>query len=174
MRKIIVKLLTSDWPYWVGGVGIAVINIGLLALTGKPWGITTTVTLWGFKLANIIGVRLENVEAFREYLTRLADFNFWYGGNLLNVGLIFGVLVSAIISREFRFKKITGKRQVYLALLGGLLMGYGARLASGCNVGALVGGISSLSFHGWLFLIFALGGAWVGCQIMYVLLRRVM
>ena len=39
------------------------------------------------------------------------------------------------------------------AVLGGLFMGYGARLAFGCNIGALFGGIASGKFT-WLGVVF--------------------
>ena len=37
-------------------------------------------------------------------------------------------------------------------------MGYGARLAFGCNIGALFSGIASGSLHGWLWMAAALAG----------------
>jgi uncharacterized protein len=50
------------------------------------------------------------------------------------------------------------------AVLGGLLMGYGARLAYGCNIGAYLGGIASMSLHGWVWGIMALLGTWMGLR----------
>jgi uncharacterized membrane protein YedE/YeeE len=54
-----------------------------------------------------------------------------------------------------------------VALVGGLLLGYGARLAFGCNVGAYFSGIASTSLHGWVWLAGALLGTPIG-----VMLRR--
>ena len=34
-------------------------------------------------------------------------------------------------------------------------MGYGARIAFGCNIGAYFGGIASFSLHGWLWGVLA-------------------
>ena len=55
-------------------------------------------------------------------------------------------------------------RDLVTAIVGGLLMGYGARLAYGCNIGAYLGGIVSGSAHGvwWLFWGFlgSMAGAW--------------
>mgnify|MGYP000591478547 CR=1 FL=1 len=42
--------------------------------------------------------------------------------------------------------------------LGGVLMGYGARIAFGCNVGAFFSGIASGSLHDWLWFLAALAG----------------
>ena len=51
-------------------------------------------------------------------------------------------------------------------MLGGLLMGYGARLAGGCNIGALFSGVASLSLSGWVFAAFLLIGAWIGSKLL--------
>jgi len=66
----------------------------------------------------------------------------------------------------FKFKKIKSFKQVLAASLGGLLMGYGARIAFGCNIGALFSGIASMSLSGWVFAIFMLGGAIVGSKLL--------
>ena len=47
------------------------------------------------------------------------------------------------------------------AAIGGLAMGYGARLAFGCNIGAMFSGIASASLHGWIWF----AAAWVGSLI---------
>ena len=54
---------------------------------------------------------------------------------------------------------------ITLSVIGGLLMGIGARLAFGCNIGAFLGGISSGSLHGWVWFVFAFFGGWVGFKI---------
>jgi hypothetical protein len=38
-------------------------------------------------------------------------------------------------------------------------MGYSARLAYGCNVGAYLGGVASGSIHGWVWFAFAFLGS---------------
>jgi len=54
-------------------------------------------------------------------------------------------------------KKISG-RSAFAAVIGGLLLGYGARIAYGCNIGAYFSGIASGSLHGWLWLVAAFIG----------------
>src|SRR3970040_1093321 len=49
--------------------------------------------------------------------------------------------------------------------VGGLLLGYGARIAFGCNIGAYVSGIASTSLHGWLWGVGALIGTPVGVYL---------
>src|SRR5699024_398541 len=57
----------------------------------------------------------------------------------------------------FKFTKVT-KGNFFASVIGGLLMGYGARLAFGCNIGAYFGGIASFSLHGYIWGIMAIGG----------------
>ena len=55
--------------------------------------------------------------------------------------------------------------RVLMAVTGGLLLGYGARLGFGCNIGAMVGGITSGSLHGWLWMLAAFCGGIVGVNV---------
>jgi uncharacterized membrane protein YedE/YeeE len=56
-------------------------------------------------------------------------------------------------------------KSLLAAALGGLIMGWGARLGFGCNIGAFVGGVASGSLHGWLWFAVALGGNLVGIRL---------
>ena len=58
-----------------------------------------------------------------------------------------------------------GSRQLIAAVLGGLMMGIGARLAFGCNIGAFLGGVASGSLHGWIWFLFAIIGSWIGVRM---------
>jgi hypothetical protein len=52
--------------------------------------------------------------------------------------------------------------QIVASVIGGLLLGYGARSSYGCNIGAFFSGIASGSLHGWLWIFCALPGNWIG------------
>ncbi|PKM86325.1 MAG: YeeE/YedE family protein, partial [Firmicutes bacterium HGW-Firmicutes-12] len=87
-------------------------------------------------------------------------------GSLRNLGVIFGAMLATLLASQFKIKKIKSIKQVVAAILGGLLMGYGARIAFGCNIGALFGGIASLSLSGWVFGAFLFLGAMVGSKLL--------
>ena len=58
------------------------------------------------------------------------------------------------------------QKMVYLrVLIGGLLMGYGAGLASGCTIGGFFSAVPSLGLNGWVFGACVLAGALGGVQI---------
>ena len=57
------------------------------------------------------------------------------------------------------------RNHLVASVVGGLLLGYGARLSYGCNIGAFFSGIASGSLHGWLWIACALLGTWAGLTL---------
>lgn len=88
------------------------------------------------------------------------------GGSIRNLGIMFGALLSTLLASQFKLKQIKALRQVVAAILGGLMMGYGARLANGCNIGALFTALGSWSLSGWVFAAFMLVGAYIGSKLL--------
>ena len=60
---------------------------------------------------------------------------FSHGGSLMNLGIIVGAFLASLAASQFKIRKIKSVRQVIAAIVGGLLMGYGTRVAFGCNIG---------------------------------------
>jgi len=56
-------------------------------------------------------------------------------------------------------------RSLAAAVIGGLMLGYGARIAYGCNIGAYFSGIASSSVHGWLWFVAAFAGSVAGTRL---------
>jgi uncharacterized membrane protein YedE/YeeE len=52
-----------------------------------------------------------------------------------------------------------------VGLAAGLLLGYSSRLAFGCNIGAMVSGISTGSLHGWIWVPMAFLGSLIGVRV---------
>ena len=70
----------------------------------------------------------------------------------------------ASTSTNNQLQTLTAK-QWAVGLLAGLVMGYSSRLAFGCNVGAMLSGISTGSLHGWIWLPLAFAGTLIGLKI---------
>lgn len=154
------------WPYWVGAVILGLLNI-LLTLVYKPIGITGDITKHGLHIWALMGGRPETLSTyFHEVGKEFSQPYSWLSeATVLNTGLVAGVLLASMVASEFRIKRVKSNRQLFIGITGGLLMGYGARLALGCNVGAMIGGIASQSLHGWVFGILSFLGAFAGVNI---------
>ncbi|NRB57250.1 MAG: YeeE/YedE family protein, partial [Salinicola sp.] len=84
---------------------------------------------------------------------------------VMNIGVILGAGLAASLAGRFAPSLRIPLRSVAAAVIGGLLLGYGARLAFGCNIGAYFSGIASGSLHGWLWLGAAFAGNMFGVKL---------
>ena len=83
----------------------------------------------------------------------------------MNFGIMLGALIAAGLAFKFSPKFKLSAGSVIAAIIGGLLLGYGARIAFGCNIGAYFSGIGSTSMHGWLWFAAAFAGSTLGARM---------
>ncbi|KOA18963.1 putative inner membrane protein [Clostridium homopropionicum DSM 5847] len=167
-NKFYINWFKNPWTYVVGAVLLSVFQIVTLAATGNPWGVSGPFANWGAWIYRALG---GNVDKWYYFSSEGAQATLNAGflndpGSIRNIGIIFGALMATLLASQFKIKKIKSKKQIIAAILGGLLMGYGARLGFGCNIGALYSGIASLSLSGWVFGIFLFLGAMVGSKLL--------
>ena len=79
--------------------------------------------------------------------------------SVTNIGLLIGALIAANVRGRARPSLRQARKQWLVAVVTGLVLGYSARLAFGCNVGAYFAGISTGSLHGWVWLAAAFAGS---------------
>ncbi len=155
-------------PYIVGAVLLSLFQIVTFVTTGKPWGVAGVFANWGAWLFELVGGAVDNWYYFSspgaQSTLNAGVLN--HADTWRNLGIIAGALFAALMASGFKIKKIKSLRQVIAAVLGGLLMGYGARIAAGCNIGALFSGVASLSLSGWVFAAFLFLGAIVGSKLL--------
>ena len=159
--------LHGPWPLVAGAIGLAAVNIATLLLSGRPWGVTGAFALWGAKLLAAAGV---NVGAW-PYWSAPAQAAALRApvavdvASVMNFGIVLGALAAAGLAGRFAPAWRVPARSAAAALIGGLLLGYGARIAFGCNIGAYFGGIASGSVHGWVWMAAALAGTVAGTRL---------
>ncbi len=158
------RLLQGPWPLLWGAVLLALLNVATLGLAGHPWTISFGYTLWGAQAATALGVDVASWEFWTWSYPKqaLADGILGQSTSVMNLGIIAGAFLAAGLAGRFGPVRNLSWRGALAAALGGLLMGYGARLAFGCNIGAYFSGIASGSLHGWLWLGAALLGTYAG------------
>ena len=152
----------GPWPLVAGAVGLAVGNYLSLAVAGHPWGVTSGFTMWGGQIATALGVPIGDWPWWQNNRWMLNTSVFASTVSVMNFGLLVGSFLAAGLAATFNPNCRIPPRSLLAAILGGLLLGYGARLAYGCNIGALFSGIVSGSLHGWLWMAAALAGNVVG------------
>lgn len=164
-ESIWLRAVCGPWPLLTAAVVLAGLNFAVLLIAGHPWSITWAFSLWGAKFATLLGWSpadgFWSGEFQRTALSRgvLEDVT-----SLMDIGIMIGALGAAAMAGRFAPIFRIAPRSLLAALLGGVAMGYGARIAYGCNIGAFFSGVASTSVHGWLWIAAALGGTWVGVR----------
>ena len=141
------QYVTGPWPLLMGAAMLALLNWLTLLVAGHPWSITWAFTLWGAKASAALGWDAATSPFWTAPFQKaaLAQSVFRDVTSIMDMGIVAGALAAAVI--------------------GGLLMGSGARLAFGCNIGAFFSGVASGSLHGWLWIACALPGTWLGVKL---------
>lgn len=154
------RIFRGSWPLFAAAVILAVLNALTLATRDTPWGVTSAFTLWGSKAAYAMGFDVESWSYWAGDLATLHGSIFADSTTILNFGVILGAFLASAAGGLFSFTKIKAGNAA-ASVIGGLLMGYGARLAFGCNIGAYFGGIASFSAHGYIWGVMALAGTFL-------------
>ena len=166
-QSMIHVFLQGRWPLLWGAVALALLNMFTLFVAGHPWSVTFAFGLWGAKVATLLGVDVAQWEYWTwAYPSRALHQSILNDSvSLTNIGLILGAFIASSLSGKGSSIIKISLRSSLAAILGGILMGYGARLAFGCNIGALFSGIASGSLHGWLWFGFAFLGSYFGVKL---------
>ena len=160
------SLIRGPWPLLWGSISLVFFSFLMLQVAGHPWSVTFAFGLWGAKIASFLGVEVSSWTYWQlEYpSTALENSVLADPTTVSNIGIILGALIGSALSGKITKFTSVNKKLVLAAVIGGLFMGYGARLAFGCNIGALFGGIASGSLHGWVWFLFAFLGSIVGLR----------
>jgi hypothetical protein len=161
------ELVHGPWPLLLGAGLLALFNWLTLLIAGHAWSITWGFSLWTAKIAAALG-------------WDAATSPFWSGGlqqaalarpvladtvSVMNLGILVGALAAAALAGRVGPRFAWRPRQLAAAVIGGLAMGYGARLAYGCNIGAFFSGVASGSLHGWVWILAAIPGNALGIRL---------
>lgn len=141
----------QNWPGWLAGIILAGLAL-MIFLWQSPWAVAAGFRNWGDWFYYLVGV----------YDQR--PLNPWlHPVSLSNSGIIIGALASALLAREFKIRRAP-TFELTKGLIGGVLMGAGAAVAGGCNIGGFYTAIGMFSMGGFA-MMFGLGaGAYIGLR----------
>ncbi|BBH46287.1 YeeE/YedE family protein [Pseudomonas sp. KU43P] len=161
------RFLRGPWPLLWGAIALALLNYATLALAGRPWGITSAFALWGAKTLSGFGVDVGSWPFWQAPANAKALASpLWQDiTTVMDIGIVLGALLAAGLAGRFAPNLKIPLPSLIAAVIGGLLLGYGSRLAYGCNIGAYFSGIASGSVHGWLWLVAAYSGNLIGVRL---------
>jgi uncharacterized membrane protein YedE/YeeE len=146
-------------PY-LAGVGLGLVLLSAYALVGRGLGASgafASVVAAGTAVIEGTG-RASASLATAPYLTQglSSPFQDWLVLELL--GVVVGGFLSAWLAGRTRMSiehgpGIRPRQRMYAAVAGGVLMGFGAKLARGCTSGQALTGGALLSMGSWIFIM---------------------
>ena len=147
------------WSPYVVGAGIGILSWFTLLISKKPLGCSTTFARAAGLIEKLFKGKKVDLKPYYEQIKLKIDWQF-----MLVIGIVIGSLISALISKDFEWQWVpatwaaTFGTNLWLrlgaALVGGILLGFGARWAGGCTSGHGISGTMQLSVGSWISAIF--------------------
>lgn len=160
------KFFVKRWSFYTGGTLLSILFLTILVTTGSSWGVTSTFAYWGAWIFEKIGlVDVSNWEWFAGRMDAINGGFFNDPKSMRNIGIIIGAALSLLFAGHFSFDTNFDLKDILYFALGGIFMGYGARIALGCNVGALYSALSNFSLSGWVFMVALTIGGIIGISL---------
>lgn len=152
-------LKKSEWPWWQAGILLGLLNMAAFYTANYYLSVSTTFSRAAGMLVGLVAPEHVATNAYWQMTKPVVDWQF-----MLVIGIPIGAFLAAWLSRgrvQFsgqlpdlwvsRFGATRAKRWV-IGTLGGILVGFGARLADGCTSGHALSGGLQLAISSWLFL----------------------
>lgn len=150
-RQGYAALFYQQWPAMTGAILLGLLSI-LIVAWSRPWGIVGGIRNWADWLFYGLGLFPERPEN-----------PFLYSSSIMDVGFLLGAFGSALLAKEFAFRKAPAL-EIFKGLAGGIFMGIGSALAIGCNVGAFYTPLINLSASGFPMMVGLIIGALIGLK----------
>ena len=143
----------QPWPVIPAALLVGTLNVFLFAFD-RPWTASDGLRNWGDWLFHLLGI-VHRPDLISPLL---------YSGSILNLGLLLGAFAAALLSREFGIKPAP-MAELIEGGIGGVMMGGGAVLSFGCNIGGFFSALPALSLSG-LTMMLGLGiGAFLADKV---------
>ena len=167
-------LTDVQWSPYAVGIGIGVLSWFTWLISQKPLGCSTSFARTAGMIEKLF--RGQKVEA-RPYYQEVKPVVDWQW--MLVLGMIFGALISSLLSGDFSWQWIPAQwaaafgtsvpLRLAVALLGGVLLGFGARWAGGCTSGHGISGTMQLAASSWISAIcFFVAGTMMAKLLFYI------
>ena len=152
-------------PY-IAGILLGLVLLGTFYFTGR--GLGASGAMKSVVISSVDAVAHEKAEESPFYSKYIGDgkspMKSWLVFEVL--GVLVGGFLSGALSGRLKLKtehspKITSKRRIFMAVVGGILFGFGSQLGRGCTSGAALSGMATLSVAGFVTMIAIFGSAYL-------------
>ncbi len=176
METIASVFTATHWSPYAVGIGIGVLSWLSFLISGKPIATSTTFARTGGMIENFVTGGKADQRPYYKKIKLLINWQ-W----MLVLGVVLGSFLSALISGDLQFgvwvpslwASAFGDSAVlrgFVALAGGVILGFGARFAGGCTSGHGISGTLQLAVSSWVSAIFFFIGGIITAHIIYLVI----
>ena len=148
-------LKQKEWPWWQAGLLLGLLNMFAFFTANYYLSTSTTFSRAAGMIVSLFSPEHVAANAYYQAHKPIVDWQF-----MLVIGIFIGAWLSAKLSGSFRLSLVPtlfasrfgpgAAKRWGIGLLGGVLVGFGARMADGCTSGHSLSGAAQLAVSGWL------------------------
>lgn len=161
-KQYYAQFVSGFWSQRFAILALGVLSALYFGLLGVAWAVTGEFTRWGGHFLQAVGVDTATLGYLK--LVKFAGSPLTRPDGVMVIAMFIGAFSSALLGRHVKVRVPSGRRALQ-ALIGGIIAGFGTRMAMGCNLAALFTGIPQFSLHAWLFTLGTIGGTYLGVKI---------
>ena len=170
-KELYKKFCQSEWDPTVTGIVVAFFSV-LIMTWYRPWGAVGALRNWGDWIMYGIGSMLGTQSGIFSYYTEAPQSVLYNSGSVIGMGFVGGAFISACLGKDFAFR-IPPYREMVKAVIAGILMGIGAAMAGGCNVGGFYNALGNLGANGFTMMFGMVFGVVLGLKLLYLEMEHI-
>lgn len=165
METIASVFTDVSWSPYAAGIGIGLLSWLSFLISGKPIATSTTFARTGGMIEKMITGEKATQRPYYKKIKLQINWQ-W----MLVIGVVIGSFLSSVLSGDFQigvwvpslWASAFGDSallRVIVAVVGGIILGFGARFAGGCTSGHGISGTLQLAVSSWISaILFFIGG----------------
>lgn len=157
------KYLINFWDNSKAMIALGILSAVYFGIFGGVWAVTGEMTRWGGEFLELFGMNLDSYSYYQKQ--NLNDTPLTRADGIMLIGMFIGCLVVAFLANKVKFRLPASNIRIFQAIMGGILSGYGSRLAFGCNLANFFTGLPYFSLHTWLFTLFMVLGIYLAVKL---------
>ena len=162
LKKYYEHVIAGFWNQLFAIVALGILGALYFGSLGIAWAVTGEFTRWGAHFLQFMNLDISHYTYLK--LINFTGTPLTRIDGVMVIGMFAGAFISALLGQNVKFRLPT-RRRIAQALIGGIIAGFGTRLAMGCNLAALFTGIPQFSFHAWLFTLGTIAGTYYGIKL---------
>jgi hypothetical protein len=171
VKELYGLLCEKEWNPYVTGVIVAFFSVMMMAWW-RPWGIVGAIRNWGDWIMYGIADFLGTDAGIFQYYDEAPGAIFTDSGSVIGIGFVVGAFISACLGKDFALR-VPPYREMVKAVIAGVLMGIGATLAGGCNVGGFYNAVGNLGANGFSMMFGLFFGVILGLKLLYLEMEHI-